>query len=671
MWRKLGIIVVALALTMFEVSPAGAQVETPPVQITFEIVTTIDLARPGLADHPYLYSYVAETSTDGRVLLVVNAYGVDELFSTDVRYDFSRYDIATGAEHHFSPTWNGEPLDRYIKALAMSDDGSHLAFATEASNVIFGGVGNGHGYYFDVVSATPRLLTIRPDGTHGRYTPDDMAMTPDGRYAVFSTAAGLTPDQGGGVVQVYRWDRLTQSIELVSRNAQGVPANVSARNFNPVAATRPATSDDGQFVSFVSYSTNLVDVPLPGANDPNFPEKAYLKNLSDGAVTLLTQDATGPLNVKSLDARVTGDGSAVVYNNFPFGEAGTAWRWDRLTGERSLLMTGDEDTRYATFTDINIDGTTLELGYGREHYRDGTFIEVVVGDETEEGTLERDVQVTDRSYLWAVRQERTAAGSAVPGLDVLTQSTVTEAPETCGSAELEFAAGERPLDDQVVRLYQAVFGRAPDDQGLHYWIDQRIAGASLEALAAEFTGSTEWANRYGADSSTEETINLLYRNVLDREPDAEGLAFWQASGLTTPQLIVNFSDSQENIRRTSTSPPMTPAEGVVCRLYLGVFGRAPDAGGMEFWTARIDQGQTVQSVAAEFAASPEWAQSYGNSPSPFTVVTGLYSNVFDRAADVGGLRFWVNLADEGLSDAALLEQFVQSAEFIRSTGTAP
>ncbi|MHA6644805.1 DUF4214 domain-containing protein [Mesorhizobium sp. A623] len=70
-------------------------------------------------------------------------------------------------------------------------------------------------------------------------------------------------------------------------------------------------------------------------------------------------------------------------------------------------------------------------------------------------------------------------------------------------------------------------------------------------------GSPEFAQHYGSEDSLSSTafINLLYENVLGREPDADGFAYW-TNKLDTGQtnhgdLLAFFSDSNENIAGTA------------------------------------------------------------------------------------------------------------------------
>lgn len=100
---------------------------------------------------------------------------------------------------------------------------------------------------------------------------------------------------------------------------------------------------------------------------------------------------------------------------------------------------------------------------------------------------------------------------------------------------------------QLYRIYQAAFNRAPDLKGLGYWIDALDKGYGLRQVAAEFVTSAEFKSLYGANTSDAQFVTALYHNVLHREPDTAGYAYWM-DGLhnsTRGDVLVNFSESTE------------------------------------------------------------------------------------------------------------------------------
>lgn len=105
---------------------------------------------------------------------------------------------------------------------------------------------------------------------------------------------------------------------------------------------------------------------------------------------------------------------------------------------------------------------------------------------------------------------------------------------------------------QVTRLYDTVFDRAPDDAGLTFWTNALRVGVGLDDVAELFVASPEFRDRYG-DIGADEFVNLLYQNVLDREPDPEGQAFWtsnlQSGILDRDDVVLAFSESPEHVAK--------------------------------------------------------------------------------------------------------------------------
>lgn len=100
----------------------------------------------------------------------------------------------------------------------------------------------------------------------------------------------------------------------------------------------------------------------------------------------------------------------------------------------------------------------------------------------------------------------------------------------------------------VIRLYAANFLRQPDLGGISFWVNKVATGLSLVAVADAFAASPEFLSMYGQLSS-EAFVDLVYRNVLNRQPDEGGRAYWAGrlkfGGLGRGAMMIGFSDSEE------------------------------------------------------------------------------------------------------------------------------
>lgn len=90
--------------------------------------------------------------------------------------------------------------------------------------------------------------------------------------------------------------------------------------------------------------------------------------------------------------------------------------------------------------------------------------------------------------------------------------------------------------------------------------------------------------------------------------------------------------------------------GGIYRLYQAAFDRVPDIGGLGYWIAQADNGESGVRMAEDFTWSTEFQQLYGvtttdnyqNGSNITSLVTGFYQHVLHRAPDLDGLGFYVN-----------------------------
>lgn len=105
----------------------------------------------------------------------------------------------------------------------------------------------------------------------------------------------------------------------------------------------------------------------------------------------------------------------------------------------------------------------------------------------------------------------------------------------------------------IARLYDATFDRSPDAAGLAAWVNILHGGASLISIAAQFSASAEFQQRYGA-LSDQAFVEQLYRFSLDRNGDPGGVATWVSalnSGASRAQILLSFSESAEHVALTA------------------------------------------------------------------------------------------------------------------------
>ncbi len=112
-------------------------------------------------------------------------------------------------------------------------------------------------------------------------------------------------------------------------------------------------------------------------------------------------------------------------------------------------------------------------------------------------------------------------------------------------------------DADILRLYPAFLNREPDVGGAKYWIARTRAGATYDDVALAFAQSEEFRLHFGATLSNEAYLTLVYNSTLGRAPDPQGLSFWLAKmseGLTRPGVVRWFAASAEFINNYPYAP---------------------------------------------------------------------------------------------------------------------
>jgi hypothetical protein len=98
------------------------------------------------------------------------------------------------------------------------------------------------------------------------------------------------------------------------------------------------------------------------------------------------------------------------------------------------------------------------------------------------------------------------------------------------------------------------------------------------------------------------------------------------------------------------------------RAYVAVLDRVPDAAGLANWTASREAGLSSSAMIDLFVASPEFQGRFGGL-SNRDFVEQLYRTALDRPSDPGGLADWTHLLDAGLyTRSGVAFGFAKSAE---------
>jgi hypothetical protein len=102
-------------------------------------------------------------------------------------------------------------------------------------------------------------------------------------------------------------------------------------------------------------------------------------------------------------------------------------------------------------------------------------------------------------------------------------------------------------EDSVTASYKIALLRAPDQDGLSYWVLQVQGGQSRLEVLRNMVRSDEFTKSRSV-LSNEQFVNSLYTGFLARQPDEDGKAFWLnalASGGSRTDVALSFVNSDE------------------------------------------------------------------------------------------------------------------------------
>jgi Tol biopolymer transport system component len=214
---------------------------------------------------------------------------------------------------------------------SVSADGSVVAFASDAANLVIGDL-NGLTDVFvwrrNPLTRLVRVLThLLGEPSGGSYQP---VVSADGSVVAFaSDADNLVGDDDNGTMDVFVHDRARGATSLVSRGKDGAAGDGPS--------FFPSLSAGGERVAFVSMAANM------GAGD-GYQPNVYLHDRSSGSTKLVSVGAGGePADSSSFSPVISADGRYVAFDsaagNLVGGDGngtGDVFVHDTLSGVTSL-----------------------------------------------------------------------------------------------------------------------------------------------------------------------------------------------------------------------------------------------------------------------------------------------------------------------------------------------
>ncbi|AGY92618.1 hypothetical protein SPICUR_08450 [Spiribacter curvatus] len=206
------------------------------------------------------------------------------------------------------------------------------------------------------------------------------------------------------------------------------------------------------------------------------------------------------------------------------------------------------------------------------------------------------------------------------------------------------------MQEQISELYVGLIGRAPDNDGLSFWVqalDARRAEldepAALKSVAQDMFESASSNGYYPGFQTNEQIVRSFYENVLGRgegEQDQEGIDFWTSAmdsrepGDVIVDMISSLLDSEGGSELTQQSRDLLQNKVAVAN-YYGTDVSEPGEPSQE--DVNVSEA-LIDSVTADTDTStPEAVKSFvdaeveADSGETFTLTTSI--NDFTGTAD--------------------------------------
>lgn len=575
-------------------------------------------------------------SADGRYIVFLSQATNLAPGSTNFPNNVFYKDMQTGAvQVVFAPLYSAQ---RAWDGATVSADGRYVAFGAYEGQVKAGGnTTNWSVFVKDMQSGAITLAGSKLSGEQAQ-------LSADGHYLLYSTNdATLVPGEVAGVPNLVRKDLQTGELALVVKTAGGQAYASSGGDMSP----------DGRFITFTSSA------PLFGPHAANYGD-AYRKDMLTGELIRVLPANPDPGGSGS-GADLVGDGGRYTvystggisprdyfFKDMSTGEAQEIGRSANGVGavDEIRVRSMSDDGRFILFSSGSsfVPGDAAHANfkaYVRDTYS-GAIAKVDLNDGLSSGAVFGESMSADGSYILLSRYVPLGAQGngneyyrvSNPFLDVSTPASYT-------------------MDARELTL--TLTGAAPV-AGIGNAKANHLTGNGAANLLSGAGGDDVIDGGAGIDTALYSGSRAAYTIAAQ----AQGRSVTDTTGKDGHDTLLNVERLQ--FADSAVAYDIDGAAGKAYRVYQAAFDRIPDQGGLGFWLHYMDQGMTLNQVAAGFMASPEFTSLYGAAPSDTDFVTRLYGNVLHRAPEPQGFDFWMNAMHNGTTRAEVLAFFSESPE---------
>jgi Tol biopolymer transport system component len=286
---------------------------------------------------------------------------------------------------------------------SISADGRHVAFASNATNLVAGDTNETSDVFVhDRQTGETTRVSVASDGTQGGFQSSSPSISAGGRYVAFSSyATNLVEGDTNGEADVFVRDRQTGETTRVSVASGGTQSESGS--------FRPFISADGRYVAFSSYATDLVE------GDTNNKVDVFVHDRQTGDTTRVSvaSDGTQGDDWSGGGGSISADGRYVAFEsgatNLVEGDTNVTediFVRDRQTGDTTRVSVASDDTQgdgESYSPSISADGRYVAF--------DSEATNLVAGDTN--GTV--DVFVRDRQTGDTTRASVASGGTQGDG----------------------------------------------------------------------------------------------------------------------------------------------------------------------------------------------------------------------------------------------------------------
>lgn len=139
-------------------------------------------------------------------------------------------------------------------------------------------------------------------------------------------------------------------------------------------------------------------------------------------------------------------------------------------------------------------------------------------------------------------------------------------------------------------------------------------------------------------------------------------ASWIIPGTTQAITVSSVGSTATVVVGPASSLVALTIKRYITRVYSDLFHRAPDAGGLAAWTQALLSGTPRVAVANSITSSDEYRTR---------LIQGVYQHYLGRAAEATGLSYWLGQMKAGLRISDLEAGFITSDEYYAKAGGTP